>query len=68
MPSYFESLESLPLTAIGKVDRVALPEPSLVSSVEDEVVEPRTETERVLVEIWQDVLGLSQVGDLRQLF
>ncbi len=39
-----------------------MPEPSLVSSVEEEVVEPRTEVERVLVEIWKDVLGLSQVG------
>ena len=62
VPSYFESLESLPLTAIGKVDRATLPEPSLVSSVEEVVVEPRTEVERVLVEIWKEVLGLSQVG------
>jgi len=62
LPSAFVVLERLPLTPNGKVDRQALPAPeSPTSSAQDEVL-PRTETERLLAHIWQQVLGVERVG------
>jgi non-ribosomal peptide synthase protein (TIGR01720 family) len=53
----------LPLTPSGKLDRRALPEPDhLRPELEQEFVAPRTERERILAEIWADVLGVEQVG------
>jgi len=61
VPSAFVLLEKLPLTPNGKVDRKALPEPDL-SQRQGDYVAPRTETERVLCDIWQEVLGVERVG------
>ncbi|MES2732836.1 MAG: amino acid adenylation domain-containing protein [Bacteroidota bacterium] len=61
VPAVFVWLESLPLTPNGKVDRKALPEPE-VSQQQASYVAPRTETEQVLCEIWQEVLGVERVG------
>jgi len=57
VPSSFTIMDALPLSPNGKVDRTALPkaERALVETV---TVEPRTETERKLVEIWRSVLDL----------
>jgi amino acid adenylation domain-containing protein/non-ribosomal peptide synthase protein (TIGR01720 family)/FkbM family methyltransferase len=63
MPATFIMLESMPLTANGKVDRAALPpvERSRPPG-ESNYVAPRTPVEVVLAEIWRDVLGLERVG------
>nr|QEO73881.1 AMP-dependent synthetase and ligase [uncultured bacterium] len=60
VPSVFVQLPQLPLTISGKLDRRALPAPSVTS--ESGYVEPRNPVERVLAEIWADVLGVAQVG------
>ncbi|HEU0300193.1 MAG TPA: amino acid adenylation domain-containing protein, partial [Longimicrobium sp.] len=60
LPSAFVALEALPLTANGKVDRRALPEPEYGS--EDTYVAPRTPVEEVLAGIWTDVLRIERVG------
>jgi amino acid adenylation domain-containing protein/non-ribosomal peptide synthase protein (TIGR01720 family) len=63
VPHAFVVLKSLPLTANGKVDRQALPEPSTVNSaLNDKIVPPRTPVEAELVRIWADVLRLEQVS------
>ncbi|TDD65737.1 amino acid adenylation domain-containing protein, partial [Actinomadura darangshiensis] len=63
VPAAFVVLDDgLPLTANGKVDRRALPAPDGVAEVATEFVAPRTDTERALAEIWQQVLGLERVG------
>jgi len=62
VPSTFVALESLPLTAHRKVDRRALPAPTLQSEQIDNYVAPRTPTEETLAEIWAQVLKLEQVG------
>ncbi|HEX8376315.1 MAG TPA: amino acid adenylation domain-containing protein, partial [Pedobacter sp.] len=61
VPAHLIELESIPLTANGKVDRKALP---ALDSTEQtgEYVAPRTEIEIKLAEIWQDVLEVDQVG------
>ena len=63
VPPAYVTLESLPLSANGKVDRKRLPAPAGGrSAVEAAYVAPRTEWERTLAAIWQRVLGVEQVG------
>jgi amino acid adenylation domain-containing protein len=62
VPSAFVFLESLPLTPNGKVDRRALPAPERLSTEGEGYVAPRSQTERVMAEIWQFSLGVERVG------
>jgi len=63
IPSAFVPMASMPLTSNGKVDRRALPAPEAVQPVSGApYVAPETPTERVLAEIWRQVLGVAQVG------
>ncbi len=63
VPTAFVYLDELPLTANGKIDRKALPEPDLVITREDKVyVEPETELEKMIAAAWQEVLGIEKVG------
>ncbi|MFD4668659.1 amino acid adenylation domain-containing protein [Lentzea sp. NPDC058450] len=61
VPSAFVRLDRLPLTGNGKLDRKALPAPEWESTGARHV-EPRTEAERVLADVWAQVLGLDRVG------
>lgn len=57
IPSTFVTLEALPLTANGKVDRRALPAPDDARSKRDSTfISPRNSVEAVLAEIWAEVL------------
>ncbi|WP_269632544.1 phosphopantetheine-binding protein, partial [Pelomonas sp. BJYL3] len=67
VPSAFVALEALPLTPNGKLDRKALPEPELGGQAR-EYVAPRNEIEAQLCEIWQEVLGVAQVGVMDNFF
>ena len=63
VPTIFMMLEDLPLTPNGKVNRRALPAPDLERSrLETKLVAPRTQVEKVLAKIWNEVLGLERVG------
>jgi amino acid adenylation domain-containing protein len=63
IPRHFVELEAFPVTANGKVDRRALPSPFTGETTEElEYVEPSTETEKLLAEIWREVLGIKRVG------
>ncbi|MGW4109866.1 amino acid adenylation domain-containing protein [Actinosynnema sp. NPDC004786] len=62
VPAAFVALESMPLTANGKLDRVALPAPERDAVTSGEYVAPRTETEEAIAAIWADVLGVERVG------
>ncbi|UHA74537.1 non-ribosomal peptide synthetase [Paenibacillus sp. 481] len=62
VPSYFVQLEQMPLTPNGKVDRKALPAPEGDVPIGTDYAAPRTEAEQALVSIWQDVLGVQNVG------
>ncbi|NEP26961.1 amino acid adenylation domain-containing protein, partial [Moorena sp. SIO3I6] len=62
IPAGFVALPQMPLTPSGKVDRKALPAPDLASSTSTEYVAPQTETEKILAEIWTEVLGIEKVG------
>jgi acyl-coenzyme A synthetase/AMP-(fatty) acid ligase/acyl carrier protein len=62
VPAAFVALDSLPLTANGKLDRVALPAPERDAVTSSQYVPPRTETEEAIAAIWADVLGVDRVG------
>ena len=62
IPTAFVSLDALPLTANGKVDRLALPTPDQQEEFQANFTPPRSEIERVLAQAFADVLRLPQVG------
>ncbi|MFJ7075532.1 amino acid adenylation domain-containing protein [Streptomyces sp. NPDC098781] len=62
VPSAFVTLEALPLTANGKLDRAALPAPGRAAAAVGEHVAPRTDEERAMAAVWSEVLGLDRIG------
>jgi myxalamid-type nonribosomal peptide synthetase MxaA len=62
VPGVFVVLEQMPLGANGKLDRRRLPAPDSGEQLGRQYIAPRTETEQTLAEIWQEVLGIEQVG------
>ncbi|WP_211443797.1 non-ribosomal peptide synthetase [Collimonas humicola] len=58
VPQYIVPMDRLPLTANGKLDDKALPQPDLGVGLEAAYVAPRTANETVLTEIWASVLKL----------
>jgi amino acid adenylation domain-containing protein len=69
IPSTFRTVEALPLTASGKVDRRALAGLAEVQARrEADFVAPRDEVERQIAEIWGDLLGVERVGALDDFF
>ena len=62
IPSAFVILETLPLMANGKIDRKALPAPTLEGQEPDAPALPRTWQEELLVEIWAEVLKVEHLS------
>jgi amino acid adenylation domain-containing protein len=62
VPSAFVTLEALPLTPSGKVDRRALPAPGSERPVDADFAAPRNPIEEVLAGIFGEVLKLDRVG------
>jgi amino acid adenylation domain-containing protein len=65
IPSRFVVLDQLPRTLSGKIDRQALPAPAereTRAAGDPSTDEPRTAIEKVVAEIFAEVLGLERVG------
>lgn len=62
LPAAVVDLPRLPLTPNGKVDRHALPPPDWDARAASDYAAPRTATERLLADVWAQVLGLERVG------
>jgi len=64
VPSAFVVLDKIPLLPNGKVDRKALPLPAddVRPALASAYVQPHTPLERTIATIWQQALGLGQVG------
>jgi acyl carrier protein len=63
IPGIFVKLEQFPLNRNGKVERRELPDPGAQRpELVVRYVAARTEAEAALVQIWEEVLGLDQVG------
>jgi amino acid adenylation domain-containing protein len=63
LPAAYVLLDALPKTPGGKVDRRALPPPGRTRPALDQpLVAPRTPVEATVGAIWQEVLGLDELG------
>jgi amino acid adenylation domain-containing protein len=63
LPSLFVKIEALPVTANGKIDRTALPEPAIENTLRDEAyVAPQSPIEKRLAEIVRALLHLASVS------
>jgi amino acid adenylation domain-containing protein len=63
IPRTFILLSSLPLTSNGKVDRRALPVPTLSRDrAATTYIAPQTDSEELLANLWAEILGIEQVG------
>lgn len=63
LPSAFVEIERLPLNANGKLDRAMLPAPSAANRAGDnDFAAPETKEEHEIAAVWQEVLGLDQIG------
>jgi acyl carrier protein len=63
VPSRFVMLREMPFTPAGKLDYGALPVPApLRPQLEAAYAAPRTEIEKRIAKVWQEVLGVEPVG------
>lgn len=60
IPAAFVFLDAFPLTASGKINRLALPRPGPIGR--KEFAAPRTHVEQILAGIWSDVLNVAEIG------
>ena len=67
IPSVFIVLDALPLTPNGKLNRRALPSPEEVMQ-EHAFVAPATPLEKVLADIWKELLGKERIGTYDNFF
>jgi amino acid adenylation domain-containing protein/non-ribosomal peptide synthase protein (TIGR01720 family) len=61
LPSHLIQLSAIPLTANGKIDRKALPHPEVQASTKAYAA-PRNKVESKLLEIWQNILEIDEIG------
>ena len=62
VPSAFVFVDALPLTPHNKIDRQALRRMSPAHETARRFVAPATALEKVIAQIWQDVLEIDRVG------
>lgn len=63
IPSQFVWMSALPVTANGKVDRQALPRPrGSRRELTVDYAPPRKTSEKVIASLWQQILGVEEVG------
>ncbi|MBC9909502.1 non-ribosomal peptide synthase/polyketide synthase [Chitinophaga varians] len=62
VPSVIVPMDKFPVTANGKIDKRALPEPEMNTLSTHGYMAPRTKAGRDMAQIWQELLGVSQVG------
>ncbi|MFJ2264641.1 non-ribosomal peptide synthase/polyketide synthase [Streptomyces sp. NPDC087844] len=62
VPAAFMEMSRLPLTANGKVDKAALPEPETVRSTSTEYIAPSGAAEELLAAVWSEILGIERIG------
>ena len=60
VPNLLIQLERFPLTVNGKINTKELPKPAIHS--EAQYIPPKTDLEKTLCKIWQDLFGISKIG------
>ncbi|MDB5017156.1 MAG: dhbF 1 [Mucilaginibacter sp.] len=63
VPDDFVLMPSIPITPNGKIDRKALPKPdhNLITR-EGEYVAPRTDVEKQVAEVWEELMGIQKIS------
>ncbi len=59
IPQNFLELDAMPTTSAGHIDLRALPDPF---AADDDHVAPRTGAEKIIAEIWRELLGVDRVS------
>jgi acyl-coenzyme A synthetase/AMP-(fatty) acid ligase/acyl carrier protein len=62
IPSAFVTLDRMPLTPNGKLDRRALPQPQIDAYISNAFAAPEGEIEQTVAGIWQELLQVPPVG------
>ncbi len=62
VPDRFVVLDTFPLSATGKLNRKALPDPSFDLDDASQRILPRNKTEEQLALIWEDILGIENIS------
>ncbi|MBV2354022.1 amino acid adenylation domain-containing protein [Streptomyces sp. J2-1] len=63
VPARFVLLDEMPVNRSGKTDKRALPLPAAeLTGEESEYAAPGTPAEKILAEVWREVLGLARIG------
>ena len=62
VPSMFEVIDALPLTANGKIDRRALPRTSGRAPADEPSAEPSTPIEEMIAAAWREALQVDRLG------
>ncbi|KJD32012.1 hypothetical protein PW52_16000 [Tamlana sedimentorum] len=63
MPSLFIEVEDFPRTASGKINKKALPKPEYKRPENAPVLKKATtKTQKIIVKIWEDLLGIPEIG------
>ena len=62
VPVYYVQLDVIPLTSNGKVDKKALADIEGKDLIKTEYVAPRSKEEKLLAEVWSEVLKHDQIG------
>jgi thioesterase domain-containing protein/acyl carrier protein len=68
VPHLFHILEKMPTTLNDKIDRVALLEYKSDSEAQKEYTAPRTKEEKLVAEIWQEILKLERIDIFSNFF
>ncbi|MDW6053711.1 amino acid adenylation domain-containing protein [Bacillus paralicheniformis] len=61
IPARIIQVDELPLTANGKLDENALPEPATNQGAGEDI-SPRNDIEQMMAEIWEELLGMEGLG------
>ena len=62
VPQRFIELDALPRTQNGKIDRRSLPDPFEQAEQRDAVIPPRTDAERLVARVWEELLERKGIG------
>ncbi|SHJ70680.1 non-ribosomal peptide synthetase, partial [Aquimarina spongiae] len=62
IPAFLVQIEEIPLTSNGKVDKRKLPKPIIDEILTTEFIAPQSKIEREIATIWQELLGVDQIG------
>ena len=62
IPQQLVEMTELPLNTNGKIERKALPNPDFVNLEDHQYIAPRNEAEKIIAQIWEEVLKVEKIS------